>query len=138
MKRGVGQLETTMSWQGSAYGRAGVSIPTFHRTHESELVWRIQVLQCGSTITEDKLTNTSASGDKMTGDAPTARTGLAFCGTLVGPGKNTHGTTMPQRREALGGPQRDGTTRPRLQRTSWLPTWWQIQFVETADLRSTD
>ena len=41
--------------------------------------------------------NTCASGDKMTGDAPTARTGLALyhkshfglCGTLVGPGKDT-------------------------------------------------
>ena len=39
----------------------GVSIPTFHRTHESQLVWRISVF---------------ASGGKMTGDAPYARTGL--------------------------------------------------------------
>ena len=29
-----------------------------------------------NTITEDKLTNTFASRDNMTGDAPTARTGL--------------------------------------------------------------
>ena len=83
----------------------GARIPTFHRTHESPLVWRITVLQCG---------------DKMTGDAPTARTGAlaqshpGLCGTLVGPGKDTHGT----RREAAGGPRhasRDTTetTRPR-------------------------
>ena len=32
-----------------------------------------------NTIIEDKLTNTFASGDKTTGDAPTARTGLALC-----------------------------------------------------------
>ena len=32
-----------------------------------------------NTIKEDKLTNTFASQDNMTGDAPTARTGLALC-----------------------------------------------------------
>ena len=44
-----------------------------------------------NTIKEDKLKNTFASQDNMTGDAPTARTGLALChrvtlvlcGTLV-------------------------------------------------------
>ena len=79
-----------------------------------------------NTITEDKLTNTFASGDKMTGDAPSARAGLALChtqshpglcGTLVGPGKDTHGAPVPLRREAVGGPKhapRDTTetTRP--------------------------
>ena len=74
-------------------------------------------------ITEDKLTNTIANEDKTTGDAPTAHTGLALCtrchlawasaGTLVGPGKDTHGTPVPLRREAVGGPKqapRDTTT----------------------------
>ena len=50
-------------------------------------------------------TNTFANEDKTTGDAPTAHTGLAPCsrchpawaseGTLVFPGKNTHGTPVP-------------------------------------------
>ena len=78
-----------------------------------------------NTITEDKLTNTFASGDKMTGDAPTARTGLALCHrvildsvALVGPGKDAHANPVPLLREAVGGPRhapRDTTktTRPR-------------------------
>ena len=41
------------------------------------IVWRITSFTMRNTITEDKLTNTFASGDKTTGDAPTARTGLA-------------------------------------------------------------
>ena len=36
-----------------------------------------------NTLTEDKLTNTVASGDKMTGDAPTARIGLALCHRVI-------------------------------------------------------
>ena len=36
-----------------------------------------------NTITEDKLTNTFAVGDKMAGDAPTARTGLALCHRVI-------------------------------------------------------
>ena len=36
-----------------------------------------------NTITEDKLANTFASGDKMTGDEPTARTGLALCHSVI-------------------------------------------------------
>ena len=36
-----------------------------------------------NTITEDKLTNTFEVGDKMTGDAPTARTGLALCHRVI-------------------------------------------------------
>ena len=36
-----------------------------------------------NTITEDKLTKTFASGEKMTGDAPTARTGLALCHRVI-------------------------------------------------------
>ena len=43
------------------------------------LFWRITSFTMRNTITEDKLTNTFASGDKTTGDAPTARTGLALC-----------------------------------------------------------
>ena len=76
-----------------------------------------------NTIAEDKLTNTFASKNKMTGDAPTARTGSAtesswtLC-ALVGPGKDTHGTPVPLRREAVGGPRHASsdttkTTRPR-------------------------
>ena len=36
-----------------------------------------------NTIIEDKLTNTFASGDVMTGDAPTARTGLSLCHRVI-------------------------------------------------------
>ena len=36
-----------------------------------------------NTVTEDKLTNTFAYGDKTTGDAPTARTGLALCHKVI-------------------------------------------------------
>ena len=79
-----------------------------------------------NTTTEDKLTNTFVNGDKMTGDAPTARTGLALCHRVIldsvahwwVPGKDTHGTPVPLRMEAVGGPRhvpRDTTktTRPR-------------------------
>ena len=57
-----------------------------------------------NTITEDKLTNTFASRDKMTGDAPTARTGLAICHRVIldsvaGPGKDTDGTPVLLRRK---------------------------------------
>ena len=58
-----------------------------------------------NTITEDKVTNTCANEDKTAVDAPTSRTGLALCcrchpawaseGTLVGPGKDTHGSPVP-------------------------------------------
>ena len=66
------------------------------------------------TIGLDKLTNTFASADETTGDAPTAHTGLALCsrchpvweseGTLVGPGKDTHGTPVPTLWEGGGWP----------------------------------
>ena len=88
-----------------------VSIPTFHRTHESQLVGGITVF---------------ASGGKMTGDAPHAQGWRSvtesfwtlWCGTLAGPGKDTHGTPVLSRREAVGGlrhASRDTTktTRPR-------------------------
>ena len=50
------------------------------------------------------------------GALPQSHPGL--CGTLVGPSKDTHGTPVPLRREAVGGPRhapRDTTktTRPR-------------------------
>ena len=58
-----------------------------------------------NTITEDKVTNTFANEDKTTIDAATSRTRLALCSrchpawawedTLVGPGKDTHGTPVP-------------------------------------------
>ena len=54
------------------------------------------------------------------GALPQSHSGL--CGTLVGPGKDTHGTPVPLRREAVGCPRfapRDTTTtttRPRLPR----------------------
>ena len=35
---------------------------------------RITVTHCKTPLTEDKLTNTFASGENMTGDSPTART----------------------------------------------------------------
>ena len=79
-----------------------------------------------NTSTDDTLTNTFASRDKMTGDAPRARTGLALChrvildscGTLVGPGKDAHGTPVPLRKKAVGGPKKAShdntkTTRPK-------------------------
>ena len=61
----------------------------------------------------------------MTGDVPTARRVGALpqshpglFGTLVGPGKDTHGTPVPLQRKAVGGPQQAShdnteTTRPR-------------------------
>ena len=52
-----------------------VSVPTRHRTQETQLLCRITVTHCKTHLTEDKLTNTFASGDNMTGDSPTARTG---------------------------------------------------------------
>ena len=52
---------------------------------------------------------------ETTGDAPTAHTGLAFCSrchppwasecTLVGPGKDTHGTPVPTQWEGRGRPR---------------------------------
>ena len=57
------------------------------------------------TIGLDKLANTFANADETTGDAPTAHTGKARCsrchpawasqGTLLSPGKDTHGTPVP-------------------------------------------
>ena len=68
-----------------------------------------------NTLTEDKLTNAFASEDNTTRDALTAHIGLALTsrchlawaseGTVVGPGMDTHGTTVPPRREAVGGPK---------------------------------
>ena len=66
------------------------------------------------TIGLYKITNTFTSADEMTGDAPTAHTGLALCsrchpawaseGTLVGPGKDTHGTPVLTQWEGRGWP----------------------------------
>ena len=64
-----------------------------------------------------RITNTFANEDKTTRDAPTARTGLALCsrchparaseGTLVGPGKDTHG--LPTEWEGRGWPETSST-----------------------------
>ena len=67
-----------------------VSIPTRHRTQESQLVCGITVTHCKTPLTEDKLTNTFASGNNTTGKSPTARTWLAAhwwvpVGTPTGP-----------------------------------------------------
>ena len=88
------------------------------------------------TIGLDNLTNTFASADETTGDALTARTGLALCsrchrawaseGTL-GPSKDTHGTPVPLQRDAVGGPRhapRDhhDDKNQGYRDTLWLPT----------------
>ena len=95
----------------------GVSVPTCHRTQVSQSFGELQVSQFGTPSQEDKLTNTLASGDKTTGDAPTARTRVGalphshpgLCGTLVGPGKDTHGTPVLLRREGRGWPETRST-----------------------------
>ena len=71
--------------------------------------------------TEDKLTNMFASRDKMTGDAPIARTGLALCHRVILHSEAHCWVPVPLRREAVGGPQpashdTTNTKRPRLQR----------------------
>ena len=90
-----------------------------------------------NTITEDTLTNTFASGDKTTGDAPTARTGLALCHRVTldsvahwwVPARTPTVHQCLYGREAVGGP-RHSSTRHHQQRqdqgyhaTPWLPTW---------------
>ena len=112
-----------------------VSVPTFHRTRESQLVWRITVFTMRNTITEDKLTNKFEVGDKMTRDAPTARTGLALCHRVIldslahwwVPGKDTHGTPVPLRRAWVAHNKLHATPARRqvqgYSATPWLPTW---------------
>ena len=81
-------------------------------------------------------TNTFARREKMTGDAPTARTVLAalpqshvgLCGMLVGPDKDTHGTPVLLRMEAVGGPEQASRDTIKNDKTKvcsltlWLPT----------------
>ena len=102
-----------------------------------------------NTITEDKLTNTFAVGDKMTGDAPTARTGLAFCHRVI-LDSVAHlwvpARTFTVHRCLFGGravgPRHAPTRHHQNDKTKvysvtpWLPTWWRSRCVETADLRS--
>ena len=59
-----------------------LSIPTWHRTRESQLVWRLTVSRCKtpSQWTSSQTTNTFPSGDKMRGDA---RTELALCHRVI-------------------------------------------------------
>ena len=71
-----------------------------------------------NTITEDKLTNTFASGNKMTGDAD----------------KETHGAPVPLRREAVGGPQQASHAAPKRQDQGYSATPWLLkpQIYEAA------
>ena len=46
---------------------------------------------------------TPTTTQRRVGALPQSHPGL--CGTLVGPGKDTHGTPVPLRREAVGGPK---------------------------------
>ena len=60
-----------------------VSIPTCHRTHEPQLVWSITVLHCETPSQSTSSQTRAQVGDKMTGDAATARTGLALCHRVI-------------------------------------------------------
>ena len=118
MKRGVGKLETTIARSAALIVEQGVSIPTCHRRQESQLVWRITVTQSKTPVRSRRQDDRRrANHTHRVSALPQSHPGL--CGTLVGPGKDTHGSPVPLRREAVGGPRhasRDTseTTRPRL------------------------
>ena len=133
LTRGVGQLETTITLNAALIVEQGCKYFNMPQNTKITICEENDRFTMQNTITEDKLTNTFASGDKMTGDAPTARTGLALChshlglcGTLVGPCKDTHGTPVPLRREAMGGPRHASRDNKKRQdqghcATPWLP-----------------
>ena len=80
---------------------------------------------CSNMSQNTRITTTLPNEDKTTGDAPTARTGLVLCSrchlawasesTLVGPGKDTHGTPVPTQWEGRGWPESSSTRPPQRQ-----------------------
>ena len=73
-----------------------VSIPTFHRTHESQLVWRITVYKCETPSRTSSQTRSRmrrqidrrrTNRTHRVGALPQSHPGL--CGTLAAPGKDT-------------------------------------------------
>ena len=98
----------------------------------------ITVSQCGTPSQRTKVTNTFANEDKTTVDAPTSRTGLALCsgchpawteGTLVGPGKDTHGAAVPTEWGGRGWPTTSNTRHHQHDKTKITVTRLGYQHV---------
>ena len=126
LKRGVGQLETTMSSQGSIHRRAGVQVfqhATEHENHNwfGELPFHGEkhhhrrqahkhVRKRGQDV-RSRINRTHRIGAM-----PQSHLGL--CRAQVGPGKDT------LRREAVGGPQQASHATPKRQDQGNSPTPW--------------
>ena len=68
---------------GGAYRRAGCKYSNMPQNTRVTVGLANHSFTVRNTITEDTLTNTFASGDEMTGDAPIARTGWALCRRVI-------------------------------------------------------
>ena len=117
-----------------------VSIPTFHRTHESHLVWRTADVQCGTPLLmTSSQTRSHAENDRRrtnrthrVGALPQSHHGL--CGTLVDLGKDTHGTPVPLRREAVSGPQQASRDSTKTTRQRFTASRFGHQYCSGAGL----
>ena len=78
----------------SYYRISHVSIPTYHRTRESQT----------RSQTKTRRQQTDRPHTQGWRFAPRCHLAWASEGTLVGPGKDTQGTPVPLRRKAVGGP----------------------------------
>ena len=66
-------------------------------------------------VHDDHITSRHSQPQQSVGALSQSHPGI--CGTLVGPGKDTHDTPVPLRRKAVGGPTKEHhATRPRQRR----------------------
>ena len=136
-----------MSSQGNAFRRAGVLVfqhATEHKVSQSFGEYKFHKAEHHHRGQAHKRVRKRRQDDTRR----TARTRLALCHRVTLDSvarwwvlaRTTHGTPVPPRSEAVGGPRHAPRDTPKRRdqgyhATLWLPTRQRSRFVETADLR---